>query len=144
MLGVRIKRPSSSKNIDGKCGFYEKLIDSVFKPMTLGRLTISLPDGRRLYYGQGDGNVEASIRVLNNAFFKKCVLFGDVGFGESFVDGDWETGDIAKVIEWMIRNVENHPTLMLDGPRRSRVNFLKILNTMVSVWRRNTIVSSAA
>jgi hypothetical protein len=49
--------------------------------------------------------------LLNWDFFKRCVLFGDVGFGEAYVDGDWETDDITKVISWFILNVENSPAM---------------------------------
>ncbi|MCA9406076.1 MAG: hypothetical protein KC684_06030, partial [Candidatus Omnitrophica bacterium] len=104
--------------------FYQKIIDRVFRPMTLGRLKITLPEGQVLSYGEGKGGVEAALTVKNNDFFKKCVLFGDVGFGESYVDGDWETEDITKVIEWMITNVDNHPTLMADKQKRKPVNLL--------------------
>ncbi|MBF0504752.1 MAG: class I SAM-dependent methyltransferase [Candidatus Omnitrophica bacterium] len=110
--------------------------------MHLGRLVMVLPDGQILSYGHGHGGVHASIKIINNDFFKKCVLFGDVGFGESYVDGDWETDDIAKVIEWMIINVEDHPTLMADKPKRSPVNFLKIFNNMISFCRKNSLMGS--
>ena len=45
--------------------------------------------------------------MKNDAFFKKCALYGDVGFGEAYVDGDWDTDDVTKVIEWMILNVSD-------------------------------------
>ncbi len=118
--------------------FYQWIIDHVFRPMHLGRLTITLPNGETLIYGSGEGGVNAAIQVVRNDFFKKCVLFGDVGFGESYVDGDWETQDIGQVVRWMITNVDNHPTLMSDKKKRSPVNFLKIFNNMISHYRRNS------
>jgi cyclopropane-fatty-acyl-phospholipid synthase len=110
--------------------------------MHLGRLAMTLPDGRILTYGNGQGGVHASIRIVDNDFFRKCVLFGDVGFGESYVEGDWETEDIAKVIEWMISNVENHPTLMSDKKKRTPVNFLKVCNNVLSFFRKNSLLGS--
>ena len=121
---------------------YEQLLHCVFLPMTRGLLKLILPDGERLDYGDGSDGVEATIRVNNYDFFKKCVLFGDVGFGEAYVDGDWETEDITKVIEWMILNVENHPTMMADRQRKSKVNFLKIFNTWAHLLRENTTKGS--
>ncbi len=155
MLGtkaVRIAKRSLSKqqlnpsknlaNTKSRLNIYERLIDYVFLPMHLGRLTISLPDTRTLTYGSGENGVHAAIRVNHNDFFKKCVLFGDVGFGESYVDGDWDTDDIVKVIEWMIANVDNHPTLMSDKKKRSPVNFLKICNNVMSFFRKNSLLGS--
>lgn len=118
--------------------FYERIIDRVFRPMTLGRLTMVLPDGNSYIYGEGANGPEAFMRVTDADFFRKCVLFGDVGFGESFVDGDWESDDVAKVIEWMIVNVENNPVLMADKPKSSPVNFLKIFNKIQHALKANT------
>ncbi|MBK8317040.1 MAG: hypothetical protein IPL01_24765 [Acidobacteria bacterium] len=41
---------------------------------------------------------EAMIRVINPVFFRKCIPYGDVGLGESYVEGDWDTDDIVKVL----------------------------------------------
>ncbi len=130
-----------NKGAHKRLSLYQKIIDKVFRPMTLGGLTITLPDGDLLEYGDGNG-VIANVRVLDNVFFKKCVLYGDVGFGESYVDGDWETEDITKVIEWMITNVENHPTLMSDKIKKSPVNFFKMFNDAISLFRKNSMQGS--
>ena len=110
--------------------------------MHLGRMVMTLPNTETLVYGSGQGGVTATIQVTNNDFFKKCALFGDVGFGESYVDGDWETEDITKVIEWMITNVDNHPTLMADKQKQSPVNFFKVFNNMISFVRKNSLKGS--
>lgn len=133
-----LKAPSHNKNLNT----YQRIIDHVFRPMYLGRLVMTLPNAETLIYGNGPGGVTANIQVINNDFFKKCVLFGDVGFGESYVDGDWTTEDITKVIKWMIINVENHPTLMADNTKKSPVNFLKMFNNIHSFVRKNTVQGS--
>ncbi len=117
---------------------YQRIIDHVFKPMTIGRLTMVLPGGAVWTYGNGSNGPEAVMRIRNAEFFRKCVLYGDVGFGESFVDGDWDSDDVTRVIEWMIVNVENNPVLMADKPKRSPVNFLKIFNKVQHALRANT------
>ncbi len=142
MLGTTLKNLRAAAPKTRKLSIYQRLIDHAFRPMRLGRLTMVLPDGQVLTYGDGQGGVHADIRILHNDFFKKCVLFGDVGFGESYVDGDWQTDDITKVIAWMITNVENHPTLMADKPRRSPVNFFKIFNNLLSLFRKNSLSGS--
>ena len=121
---------------------YQRIFDYYFRLMRLGILTIALPDGRFLRYGLGEEGVEAQITVKNNDFFKKCVLFGDVGFGESFVDGDWKSGNLTKVIEWMCLNVENHPTMMDQKENKNKVNWLKILNNILKHFQKNTVDGS--
>ena len=142
MLGAKAIRIPQTASIKIKLNIYQRIINHVFSPMHLGKLTMILPDGGTLTYGNGQGGVHASIRIVNNDFFKKCVLFGDVGFGESYVDGDWETDDITKVIEWMIINVDNHPTLMSDKKKRTPVNFLKVCNNVFSFFRKNSLLGS--
>lgn len=105
--------------------------------MKKGSMTMVLPDGEKWVFGAG-GGIAAQINVLNNGFFKKSVLFGDIGFAESYMDGDWETDNITDVINWMILNVEDHPTLMDDKEKRRPVNFFKGLNRVYRLLRPNT------
>jgi len=142
MIGVKETKTSQALSAPKQLTLYQRTIDRIFSPMHEGRLTMILTDGRILTYGKAEAGVHAQIKIKHDDFFKKCVLFGDVGFGESYVDGDWETDDITKVIEWMISNVENHPTLMADKPKRSPVNFLKVFNNMHSLSRKNSLQGS--
>lgn len=123
-------------------GFYEFVFYQIFKPLREGRLTVVLPDGRHFVFGSGQGGVDADIVVRNPDLFKKCFWAGDVGFGEAYVDGDWDTSDITRVIEWMIRNVDHHPTLMADQKKRTPVNWLKVLNIAAHLFRMNTLTGS--
>jgi cyclopropane-fatty-acyl-phospholipid synthase len=142
MFETTLKKIATTPVPGKKLNFYQRIIDHVFRPMHLGRLVMTLPDGESLVYGNGQGGITAHIQIIHNNFFKKCVLYGDVGFGESYVDGDWVTDDITKVIAWMITNVDNHPTLMADKPKQAPVNFFKIFNNMLSSFRKNSIHGS--
>jgi len=123
--------------------FSEKVIDRVFTPLKLGQLTIQWPNGAQKTYGREPDGITAEIQARHQDFFKKCLLYGDVGFGEAYVDGDWDTPDLARVIEWMILNVEHHPTLMADAPRNSQVNWFRLFNTLAHKLRDNTLMGSA-
>lgn len=114
------------------------MVDGVFSRMVIGRMTMTYPDGRVVSYGRGGPGTQCRISVRNADFFRKCVLFGDVGFGESYVDGDWQTDNITDVIRWMIENVEHHPTLMADVKKSSPVNWLKSLNALSHIFNRNS------
>jgi len=103
--------------------------------MTRGRLTLELPDGTAAEFGAGPEPLPcgvagaARIRVRREAFFRKCVLSGDIGFAESHLDGDWTSPDLVAVIAWFILNVEQAPTL--SGSRRARslaLNLLRLAN----------------
>jgi cyclopropane-fatty-acyl-phospholipid synthase len=83
------------------------------------------------------------MRIHNAGFFRKCFLYGDIGFGEAYVDGDWDTPDLTDVIRWMILNVENNA--VMSGSRRSftTVNLLKFVNRFFHLARRNSRTGSS-
>ncbi len=120
----------------------ERIIHNVFTPLKLGQMTMILPDGSKRIYGTDPNGITATIHVKRQDFFRQCVLFGDVGFGESYVNGDWDTDNITMVIEWMIHNVEHHPTLMADNVKRTPVNWFRLFNTMAHQLRDNTLLGS--
>ena len=85
--------------------------------MGRGRLRVDLPEGTSAEFGAGPEALplgvggSARIRVLREAFFRKCVLYGDIGFAEAYIDGDWTSPDLVAVVAWFILNVETAPTL---------------------------------
>ena len=81
--------------------FFQGSVLNAFAGMKRGRLRLELPDGRsrrvnsarpKLAAGEdrpGRPATRAFIRVRRaTAFFTKSALYGDIGFAESFIDGD--------------------------------------------------------
>ena len=108
-----------------------------FARMTRGRLHLELPDGTVAVFGAGEAALplgidgSARIRVRREAFFRKCVLAGDIGFAESYLDGDWNSPDLVAVISWFILNVDAAPTL--SGSQRAgglALNLLRFTNRL--------------
>jgi cyclopropane-fatty-acyl-phospholipid synthase len=124
-----------------KPGFYEKIIIEMLSKMTAGRLNITLPSGELIKIGDGIG-IEANLEIKDTAFFKRCLLFGDIGFGESFVDGECETDDISNLIRWFLLNVENAPTLSGSKSRSLFLNTLRVLNKLYHFRRMNSMDGS--
>ncbi|MEQ1877514.1 MAG: cyclopropane-fatty-acyl-phospholipid synthase family protein [Bdellovibrionia bacterium] len=81
----------------------ERALTTFLKSMKRGRLTLKMPDARELCFGDGAG-VKARIEIKSPEFFTRCLLFGDIGFGESYVEGEWETDDLIAVFEWCLLN----------------------------------------
>ena len=110
--------------------------------MTLGRLEMTLPDGTILQFGLEEEEEVARFEVKDPVFFKKCVLYGDVGFGESYMHGDWTTDNVTKVIQWMILNIEKTPTLSGSSNRFVPLNLLKTINRWYYRLRPNDLSGS--
>jgi cyclopropane-fatty-acyl-phospholipid synthase len=127
----------------GHHSLWEYVIRNFFSEMRLGSMKMTLPGGQEIFYGSYDpDSINADIRVKDAAFFRKTVLFGDVGFGESFVDGDWETSDIFKVIAWMILNIDACPALAYDRPGFNVFNLFWFIDRLGHSKRRNTLNGS--
>jgi cyclopropane-fatty-acyl-phospholipid synthase len=119
------------KATDQSPSLFAALVDKHFSPMKRGSLVIDDQQSGRVYrFGQGS-EVHARITVKDPAFFRKLVLATDIGLGESYVDGDWDTDDIGKVIRWFILNLQDMPSM--SGGRANIRNLL--VNAMAAVNR---------
>ncbi len=134
---------SSTLSLAVKQGLYEKVILGLLSEMQLGRLHITLPAGHTLTIGKGEGNIEASIEIKSETFFKRCVLYGDVGFGEAYVDGDWETNNITNVIKWFLLNIEKAPSVSGSNKNNFILNVLRWINRVSHSKNKNSIAGSA-
>ncbi len=107
---------------------FVKIVLGILQKMSKGTLNVVFPWGEELTFGNGDNTMSANIKITDERFFKKVVLYGDIGFGEAYVDGYWETDSITNVISWMILNVENNPAISGGSRRFSPISLLKYVN----------------
>lgn len=133
--------PTSLSITQPKAGFYQKVILGLLSNMPLGRAVITLPENAEVVIGNGEG-IHCHIRVRNTDFFKRCVLYGDIGFGEAYVDGDWDTDNITHVIQWFLLNVEHAPTVSGSGVKSILLNLLKAFNKVYHLRRSNSLSGS--
>ena len=134
-------------------GLYQRLTLRALAQMPSGQLHLELPDGTVHRLG-GKRHVQwhsttlapealaipqaATIKVRRSEFFEKCVLHGDIGFAEAFMDGDWETPDLAAVIAWFVLNVDRSPSLSGSRAKAFGVNLLRIANRLNYLLRPNS------
>ena len=113
---------------------FRRLVLNSFAKLNFGQLEVLLPDGTRgVYGGRGEG-VQAQIRIEREEFFKRCVLFGPIGFAEGYMEGEWTTDDLTKVIAWFILNANDAEALQT---RRSMgTGFFNLLNTINRAFHR--------
>lgn len=133
------QRPHSDKPVAEKSyRIYRSIFDRVLSTLPAGMLRVVLPNGEELLYGSKAPGPEATIRVLNPVFFKRCILYGDVGLGESYVDGDWETDDLVQTLSWFLINLGNAPESHREKRRLPMTNLLLFLNRLRHKMRLNT------
>jgi len=123
-------------------GFFERVVLNALSKMTLGKLELSMPDGQTLVFGNGEHKIEAHIQVNHPDFFKSIALYGDIGFGEGYTSGLWDTNNITNVIKWVILNIENAPSITGSKVRSVALGLFKWVNKIYHVRRANTLAGS--
>ena len=72
-----------------------------------GTLTFELPDGRKIIFqGKEEREAQALIVVRNFNFAWRSLFGGDIGFFESYADGEWDTPDLAAALYIFARNAD--------------------------------------
>ncbi|MGA8052420.1 MAG: cyclopropane-fatty-acyl-phospholipid synthase family protein [Burkholderiales bacterium] len=71
--------------------------------LSQGRLQLSLPDGTRCDFGQ-PGGLCASIDIRDWNAFRAILASGDVGFGEAYLSGQWNTPDLGALLTLVATN----------------------------------------
>nr|WP_199156442.1 cyclopropane-fatty-acyl-phospholipid synthase family protein [Pedobacter sp. ASV2] len=123
-------------------GFFERIVLNALSKMTLGKLEMTLPSGETLVFGNGENKINANIQVNHPDFFKSIALYGDIGFGEGYTSGLWDTNNITNVIKWVILNIENAPSVSGSKVKSLALNLFKWVNKLYHVRRANTLAGS--
>lgn len=110
---------------------------ATLRDFRLGRLHVDLPDGSVEVFGSDEPGPRARIAIRNDDFFRKCALHGNVGLGEAYLDGDWDTPDIRSVIEWFIVNLHADPRTRGSSQRLKLVGLLRLLDRVGHRLRAN-------
>ena len=104
-------------------------VERLLHKLPKGRLTLGLPDGsRRVFVGQTlQAGPDASLEIRDLRALRRLLSGGDLGFAESYIDGDWDSPDLLALLELALVNTD-----ALDSALRgSRVK--QLLNR---VWHR--------
>ncbi len=67
-----------------------------------GSLSMTLPNGDRVTLGRGA--VCASLRVRDWSMFDAVLAQSDIGFGESYMAGHWDTDDLSGLLSLLAHN----------------------------------------
>jgi cyclopropane-fatty-acyl-phospholipid synthase len=79
-----------------------RAVIALLSRMREGRLTLVTPGGQALAFGVGDPH--ATVRLANWNVFGASLSKGDIGFAESYLNGDWQTDSLATLMQVMLAN----------------------------------------
>jgi cyclopropane-fatty-acyl-phospholipid synthase len=129
---------SSSTNPAQGSGFptdMPYLVRKVLAPITrirAGCLCIVLPDGRSLLVESGKPGPQAELLIKDYGFARRILAAGEIGFGEGYLQGEWDSPRLETLIELM--NV-NRDVIQEVLPGRLWTRLLQLLGHALN---RNT------
>jgi cyclopropane-fatty-acyl-phospholipid synthase len=97
LLDLAARQPAMPRSARATIAMLEKIAG--------GRLTLHLPDGSERHFGEA-GAPAASFTVHDWSVFDDALARGDVGFGEAYVDGCWDSPDPAALLTLLVNNRE--------------------------------------
>src|SRR5699024_841342 len=75
------------------------LLKSIEKNLFYGQLTVTLPNNDTKIIQGSDFKLDADIKINNlKAFIASVIKRGDIGFGESYIEGHWETTNLTNLL----------------------------------------------
>jgi cyclopropane-fatty-acyl-phospholipid synthase len=115
--------------------------ERALKNLRRGSAELILPCGSRRVFKGPDEGAHATLRLHNFGVFWKSLRRGTVGFGESYIDGDFETPDLADLFRFFL---DNKPDLTEAGRgwfkvRRRDKRFHKRRQNSVAGAKRNIV-----
>ncbi len=135
-----VKLASASK-------IYKNLFKFATKSMKNGSMRFLEPGNNNYVLGDTNSPHEdyhnALVQINSpNEFYKKAVLFGDVGFSEAYMDGDWDTDNITNVLSWFLLNVDSSPSTSGSKEFKPHIKLMNFFNRMYHLYRSNTVEGS--
>ena len=121
--------------------FWNKLGDKYLSAIDQGTLNVTYSDGMQKTYGNGQ-LPKADVHIHNSQVFKRMSLYGDIGFAESYMDGDFETSDLTALITIGLINSKTLATKSEDRAYNRFINLMPQLNKLKHWMRKNSKTQS--
>jgi len=120
---------------------WNKLGDKYLNGIEQGTLHVTFSNGRKKTYGNGEAPT-TDLTIHKSRFFKRLALYGDIGFAESYMDGDFETSDLTALITLGLINSKTLATKSEDREHNRFVNLLPQFNNIKHWMRKNSKTQS--
>ena len=88
---IKVAPPSFSQKT------WIKLVTTILKKLDTGHLQLTLPDQTLQSYGNPKSPTR-HLTIYDYAFFSRCAKYSDIGFGEAYMNGEFQTDDLTKLI----------------------------------------------
>jgi cyclopropane-fatty-acyl-phospholipid synthase len=118
--------------------FVEKSWRDALSRLEVGRLEFIAPNGEVTIAGGKKPGPNARFHIHDWDVLRRIMARGDIGLGEEYIAGSWETDDVEALVSLFLLNLD-HLENFSNGNFLNRLGFV-IHNALV---RRNSIAGSA-
>ncbi|MFY7994119.1 MAG: class I SAM-dependent methyltransferase [Bacteriovoracaceae bacterium] len=117
----------------------KKIILALLEKVKIGKLLVTFPDGEKTFFGNAEAHEAAVINIISEKFYSKVLLFGDIGFGEAYHEGHWDSPSVTDVIKLMIRNRDHIGQVSGSKLKNTPLNLLKVGNKVLHLMSPNSV-----
>lgn len=115
-------------------------VDSVLGRLRHGSLIVRHADGTEARYGDAT-SAPVVLEINDERFYAHILFYGDIGFGEAYMQGWWTTSDVATLLKLLIGNMQELGG-MSGSKGKAAGNLLKVVNKTYHLFRANTLAGS--
>lgn len=114
-----------------------KLLLHILERTRHGSLRLSLPGGDVWFYeGDRDTGPAAEVNIRDVGALIRLIRGGDIGFAESYMDGQWDSPDLLALMQFAAANESVLQSAMVGGA------LSRALNRVYHWWRNNSRMGS--
>ena len=108
--------------------------------LAAGSLVVRLPDGRCMRFSGAQPGPAAEMNVRDLSFARRLVEGGDIGIGEAYLRGEWDTPDLTRFLHLFCANHDLISSMLEHRPlMRLWQNFRHWLNRNTKIGSRRNI-----
>jgi cyclopropane-fatty-acyl-phospholipid synthase len=115
---------------------FNALVAALRNCWDVGVLTVVGPDGAAHRLEGGEPGLEAQIEVHDTRFVGRILGAGDVGFAESYLEGEWDSPDLTQLLNAFCANFDRIGRLLVGNP------LFRLINAVSHALNRNSKTGS--
>ncbi len=110
--------------------FSKKIAFSALKMIKYGKIIVTDYDQSKYIFGN-DENLIVFVKINRSDFFKKIISKGSIGMAEAYMNNEFETENLSKLIELTAKNIE-------IIHKFSGILDLSFINYLKNIFNKNT------
>jgi cyclopropane-fatty-acyl-phospholipid synthase len=103
------------KEVSRNTPFHSRLFLEALVRLQIGSLTVTLPDRRRYRYVAPKEGPAGELVLHNWGLPRRALFGGSIGAAESYMDGDWDSPDVAEFLALFVLNEQLAEELSTPG-----------------------------